>query len=1122
MIDIEDWLGRLGLEQYGPAFRANAIDGAVLRTLTADDLKDLGVTLVGHRRKLLDAISVLREAVASDRPAIAEPANLRLQGTIRGAERRQLTVMFCDLVDSTSLSTALDPEDLREIISAYNRCVAQIVARFEGFIARYMGDGALIFFGYPQAHEDDAERAVRTGLALVDAIGNLEAPRRLQSHVGIATGLVVVGDLIGEGDARIQDVVGETPNLAARLEALAEPNAIIIADSTRAQIGAMFEAEDLGPLRLKGFTEPQHAWRILGESRIHSRFEALRLGQTPLVDREEEIALLLRHWVQAKDGPGQVVLLSAEPGVGKSRLLAALGERLQDEPHIRPRFFCSPHHQDSALYPIIAYLERAADFQRDDLPETRRDKLVGLVAPTSPSEQDIAFLAELLSLPGSTLHSLPDLTPEGKKQKTFEALLRLFESLAGQRTVLMIFEDLQWVDPTSRELLDLIIDRMERWAMLLTATFRPEFQPPWIGRPNLTLLSLNRLSRHHAAVIVQQLKGEAATLPSDVMDEIVERCDGVPLFLEELTKAVLEQSASPDRARALVSTIPAATPTVPATLQASLMARLDRLGAVAKEVAQMGAAIGREFSLELLTRTATWNQSELRSALAGLVEAGLVFQRGIPPRETFLFKHALVQDAAYGTLLRGPRQLLHARIADALLTTTEERSAAAPEIIAHHLQNAGRSAEAIVYWRRAAEQAVRRAANREGIEHFRRALMLLNAQSETAERWHDELAILDRLIAALMNVHGRSAPEVGDAVERAAEIGRRLESSADLAPTIANLARLNLGWGRIDRAEEISADLFKIARELDDPEIMLQAHHTAWPARWVRGRLAEASEHINAGLMLYHEERHADHRYVYFGHDPAMCALAVDGVVQWARGYPVRAACREEKAVTLARKLKDAPSLAHALWLVCESRAARGDGAAVLEAARELLSLSEQNALSQPGAYALIFLGWSLARSGDVAEGIQRLEEGLDTLRRMGVRSYLTRSLCLMGESLLTARRYAEGLDQVARGIDIAMETGERWYVSRLHQVRAELLLHVHGLGDGAVEASLRQALAVAQQQGARGWELRAATSLAHLWLDRGDREAASNLLAPIYGWFTEGFDTPDLHDARVLLDALG
>jgi class 3 adenylate cyclase/predicted ATPase len=1121
VIDIDDWLERLGLEQYAPAFRANAIDGSVLPKLTADDLKELGVTLVGHRRKLLDAITILREAIASDRPAIAEPVIPPFKRTITGAERRQLTVMFCDLVDSTSLSTALDPEDLREVIGAYNRCVAQNVARFDGFIARYMGDGALIFFGYPQAHEDDAERAVRTGLALVDAIGNLEAPRRLQTHVGIATGLVVVGDLIGGGDARSQDVVGETPNLAARLEALAEPNTIVIADSTRAQIGAMFEVEDLGPLRLKGFAEPQRAWRILGESRVHSRFEALRSGQTPLVDRVEEIALLLRRWAQAKDRAGQVVLLSAEPGVGKSRILAALEERLQDEQHIRLRFFCSPYHQDSALYPIIAYLEQAADFQRDDQPETKLDKLVALVAPTLPSEYDIALLADLLSLPASPLCPLPDLTPESKKEKTFEALLRQFGNLARQRPVLMIFEDLQWVDPTSRELLDLIINRIERWAMLLTPTFRPEFQPPWTGRPQVTLLSLSRLSRHYARAIVQQLKGAAVTLPSDVAEEIVERCDGVPLFLEELTKAVLEQSAGHDRASGAVSIVPAASPTVPATLQASLMARLDRLGPVAKEVAQIGAAIGRGFSFELLTAAASRHSSELQCAITMLVEAGLVFRQGTPLEESLLFKHALVQEAAYGTLLRGPRQLLHGRIADALLSTSG-KSAAAPEIVAQHLQNAGRSGEAMVYWRRAAEQAVRRAANREGIEHFRRALSLLEMQPETAERWRIELAILDRLSAALMNVHGRSAPEVGDAVERAAEVGRRLESSADLAPTMANLWRLNLGRGRIDRADEISADLFRIAREVGDPEIMLQAHHTAWPARWVRGLLAEASEHAKAGLMLYDEERHAHHRYIYFGHDPAMCALAVDGVVQWARGYPARAACREEKAMTLARKLQDAPSLAHALWLVCESRAARGDDATVMDTARELLSLSEQNALSQPGAYSLIFLGWSLARSGDVADGIARLEEGLSILGRMGVRSYLTRSLCLMGESLLAARRYAEGLHQVARGIDIAMEIGEHWYVSRLHQVNAELLLHAHGLEDGAVEAALRQALAVAQQQGAKGWELRAATSLAQLWVDRGNREAASNLLAPIYSWFTEGLDTPDLCNARMLLDALG
>ena len=688
MIDIGDWLKRLELGQYEQAFRANGIDGAVLPGLTAEDLRHLGISLVGHRRKLLDAIAVLREAVASDRPAIAEPAKVLLQGTVVGAERRHLIVMFCDLVDSTPLSTALDPEDLQEIIGAYHRCVAHTVARFDGFVARYMGDGVLAFFGYPQAHEDDAERAVRTGLAVVDAIGQVRARSRLQVRVGIAAGVVVVGDLIGEGDARGRDVVGETPNLAARLQAIAEPNAVVIDDNTRRQVGAMFEIAGLGPLRLKGFAEPQRAWRICGESRIHSRFEALRSRPTPLVDREAEIALLLRRWTQAKGGNGQVVLLSADPGVGKSRLSAALEERLQQEPHIRLRFFCSPHYQDSALYPIISQFERTADFQRDDLSETKFDKLVTLLAPASPSEHDIALIAELLSLPGSGRYSPLDLTPERKKDETFEALLRQFRSAGGQRPMLMIFEDLQWVDPTSRELLDLIIERVECWPILLTATFRPEFQPPWTGHPQVSMLSLNRLSRHDAGLIVQQLRGDAPTLPHDVADDIVERCDGVPLFLEELTKAVLEQSAGPDRVRALVSTVPAASPTVPATLQASLMARLDRLGPVAKEVAQIGAVIGREFSFELLTATASRNEAELQNALTGLVEAGLVFQRGTPPQASFLFKHALVQDAAYGTLLRGPRQFLHARIANTLLSAADKTPATPPEIIAHHLQNA--------------------------------------------------------------------------------------------------------------------------------------------------------------------------------------------------------------------------------------------------------------------------------------------------------------------------------------------------------------------------------------------------------------------------------------------------
>jgi predicted ATPase len=493
----------------------------------------------------------------------------------------------------------------------------------------------------------------------------------------------------------------------------------------------------------------------------------------------------------------------------------------------------------------------------------------------------------------------------------------------------------------------------------------------------------------------------------------------------------------------------------------------------------------------------------------------------MPPQANFLFKHTLVQDAAYGTLLRGPRRLLHDRIADALLSTTGEKSAAEPEIIAHHLQSAGRSAEAIGYWREAGEQAVRRAANREAIGHLRRALLLIDTQPETTERWRAELAVLSQLSSALMNVYGWSAPEVGEAIERATLVGHRLESSADLGPSIVNLWFFNIYLGRLDRSDRISADLFRIARDLDDPEILLQAHHTAWPLRWLGGQLREASEHIEAGLRLYDEERHAHHRYVYLGHDPAGCALAMDAYVQWARGYPVRATRREEEAIALARRLHHAQSVAGILWLVCGSQAGRGDRAAVIASASELLILSEEIEHPQSRANALISLGWALGQSGEIAEGIERLNEGLGIYSELGAKLYMTRYLSLAAETYLAAQRYSEGLEHVARALDLAAETGEQFYVSRLHQMRAELLLHAHGPKDEAVEASLSQSLAVAQQQDARGWELRAGTSLARLWLDHGRRDAARNLLAPIYGWFTEGFDTADLKEAKALLDRL-
>jgi class 3 adenylate cyclase len=791
IMDLVGWLRSLGLEQYEAAFRENAIDDAVLPKLTADDLKDLGITIVGHRRKLLEAIAALRvDAEAKEAPADAPSID---KSPKDNAERRQVTVMFSDLVGSTALSARMDPEDLREVISAYQKCVAETVRHFDGFVAKYMGDGVLVYFGYPQAHEDDAERAVRAGLELIGAVSALNPSAPLQTRVGIATGLVVVGDLIGSGATQEQAIVGETPNLAARLQGIAEPNTVVIAEGTRKLLGNLFELEDLGAKDLKGLAGPVRAWAALRASSAEGRFEAMHTsGLTALVGREEELELLLRCWSRAKIGEGQVVLLSGEPGIGKSRLTAAVLERLADEPHTRLRYFCSPQHTDSALYPIIRQMERAAGLAHDDKVHTKLDKLDVLLAQSFTPRQDAALFAEMLSLPNDGRYPTLELAPQQRRQRTLEALTTQIEALTRQSPVLMIFEDVHWIDPTSLEALGRAVDRIKTLGVLLIVTYRPDFEPPWHGRPHVTALTINRLVKREIAAMIDGVTADKP-LPASIRQDIIERTDGIPLFVEEMTKAVLEAEGEGE-ARRTAAAVPSPALAVPATLHASLMARLDRLGP-AKQVAQIGATIGREFSHALLAAVVRKPEAELGSALDRLLTADLLLRQGMPPHASYLFKHALVQDAAYGTLLRQPRRALHARIAETLERQFAEIAESQPELLARHCTEAGLIEKAAGFWGKAGQRSLARSALVEAMAQLSHALDLITTLPGTPALRSEQIKLQIALINPLFYVKGPAAPETKAAVERARSLIEQAEALGEPPedPLLLFLV-LNGGW----------------------------------------------------------------------------------------------------------------------------------------------------------------------------------------------------------------------------------------------------------------------------------------------------------------------------------------
>jgi class 3 adenylate cyclase/predicted ATPase len=1115
-MDVSTWLRGLGLENYVQAFQAHDIDAEVLPRLTADDLTALGINSIGHRRRLLHAIAALDQGRP---PAATEPNAMAVRPL--EPERRHLTVLFCDLVGSTELAARLDPEDLRGIMGAYQRCAAAVVERFEGHIAKYLGDGVLAYFGWPRAHEDDAERAVRAGLALVEEIARLEPHPavRLQARIGIATGQVVVGDLVGEGASREEAVVGDVPNLAARLQTLAAASSVVISEATRRLVGGLFQFEDLGPQGLKGFSQQLAVWRVSGESPAEGRFEARQgAGLTPLVGREEEIALLLRRWRQASEGEGQVMLLSGEPGIGKSRIAREVRARLEGEPHVHLLYQCSPHHMTSPLHPLLEQLERAAGFARDDPPEARLDKLEALLARgTDPLEQVLPLIAALLGLPTEERYPPLDLTPERQKQRTLEVLVDQLERLAVAQRVLVSYEDVHWSDPTTQELLGLAIERIQGLPVLALITFRPDFSPPWSGQPNVSVLALHRLGRREGAVLVSRVVGNKG-LPGEVAAQIVAKTDGVPLFVEELTKTVLESGLLEDRGDRYELTGPLPPLAIPSTLHDSLLARLDRLAPV-KEIAQIGAALGREFSHALLAAVAARPEPELQAALEQLVAAELVFRRGVPPEVNYHFKHALVQDAAYSTLLKSRRQHLHARIVRVLEEQFPDTDETQPELLAHHCSQAGLSEKAVHYWHRAGREAIARSAMAEAVAQLSQALATLVDLPAGSERDRQELDLQVALGGASLAAKGWGSPEMGRAYTRAHELCQTVGEVPQRVHTLYGLFIFRENRAELQAALDVAEEFQRLAQSQEDVAVKLLGQRLLGNVHVFLANFEAALPYLREVVLKYEPLKHSIPIHI-----PTDSGVSSRSFMAWTllyQGHMDEALVEAEQALAEAQKLGQPHSLAFALHVNCLFHQVRGDEALVHERSSALVAFAAERGFPHVQATGTFFHGWARGAGGTIDEGIEEMRRGLAAKRAGGAEIKVPYYLGVLGAAYARARRPEEALPFLADAFDRVEETGERWFEAELHRRKGEVVLGMSEPDRAEAERCFRKAMAVAQTQGAKLWELRAATSLARLWAEQGKRAEARNLLAPVYGWFTEGFDTADLEDAKGLLDEL-
>jgi len=1041
------------------------------------------------------------------------------------AERRQLTIMFCDLVGSTALSERLDPEDLRDVLRAYQDACADAMRRFEGHIAQTLGDGLMVYFGYPRAHEDDVHRAVRAGLEILHGIAGLD--RRLRAdrgvevavRIGIHTGLVVAGEVGGADTRADMAVIGETPNFAARVQALAAPNTVVVSEATWRLLGGAFEAEDLGGHSLKGLSAPQRLFRILKEHPAEGRFEAMHRSRlTPLVGRDEEIGLLLSRWALAKNGGGQVVVLCGEPGIGKSRITRTTRERIAGERYVSLQYQCSPFFTNTAFYPVMQQLQFAAGFTPEDSADAKLDRLERLLTRSGGAVQNaVPLLAALLSLPTGRRYPPLALSPQRQKERTIEVLVEQLRHLATVESVLAIFEDVHWIDPTTLEYLDYLVSELANIAVLVVITHRPEFEPPWGRHANVTLHSLNRLSRRQCAMMVGRVGGKP--LPEALVGQIVDKSDGVPLFVEELTKAVVESPLVVDAGTSYELSGTVDSLRIPATLHDSLMARLDRLIPV-KEVAQIGAAIGREFSHELLAAVSPMGEADLNVALDRFLRSDLVYQRGVRPRATYIFKHAMIQETAYQSLLRATRQQYHRRIAAVLLEQFPETVDTQPEIIAHHLTEARLDAPASEYWHRAGRRAVERSAHAEAIELLTRGLDVLAGLPDTPDRALRELELRITLGPSLTATKGYAAPEVQRLYERARELCQRVGGTERLFSVLFGLWVYYLVRAELNEAREMGEQLVNLAGRLDHRTSLIDAQRALGITLFFRGELTEALAHFQAAIALYDVARDSSVAFAS-GVDTGPVSMVSAAMVQWLVGHPAQALATTGQALNSARKRPHPFTLAVVLTYAAWVHQFRREAPAAREQAEAGIAVTTEGGFPVWLGEVLIIRGWALAELGEDGEGVEQVRRGLTTFRATGAVLVLPYWLGLLADVHGKADRTADALQCLDEAIALSDRTGDRFYLAELHRLRGELLLRRADGAEHEPESCFRLALAIAASQNAKSLELRAAMSLARLLESEGKREEARRMLAEIYDWFTEGFDTADLRDAKTLLDKL-